>query len=122
VDFGRYIGELREQKGLSLRRLEKKADDLNHVYIWRLEKGDREAPSETTIEKLKKALELTPRENEMFSLLLKTDIDDELFKLIVDREDIPFEDIEPVATMSFRGNRPTDQTDWLRLIQMVKSF
>jgi transcriptional regulator with XRE-family HTH domain len=122
VDFGRYIAELRDQKGLSLRRLEKKADDLNHVYIWRLERGDREAPSETTIEKLSKALEMTPRENEILSLLLRTEIDDELFKLIVDKADIPLEDIEPVATMSFRGNRPTDQAGWLRLIEMVKSF
>ncbi len=122
MDFGRYIAELRDKKGLSLRGLEKKADDLNHVYIWRLERGEREAPSDTTIEKLTKALELTPRESEILSLLLRTELDDELYALMVERPDIPLEDIEPVATMSFRGNRPTDQAGWLRLIQLVKSY
>jgi HTH-type transcriptional regulator, competence development regulator len=122
VDFGRYIAELRDKKGLSLRGLEKKADDLSHVYIWRLERGEREAPSDTTIEKLTKALELTPREGEILSLLLRTEVDDELYALMVEQPDIPLADIEPVATMSFRGNRPSDQAGWLRLIQLVKSY
>lgn len=122
MDFGRYIAELRDKKRLSLRELEKRASDLNHVYIWRLEKGDRDAPSAATVEKLTKALELSVREHEIVSLLLKTEIDDQLFALIVERPDIAIEDVEPVATMSFRGNRPTDQAGWERLIEMVKSF
>ncbi|HUD42602.1 MAG TPA: helix-turn-helix transcriptional regulator [Dokdonella sp.] len=122
MDFGRYIAEVRERKGFSLRELEKRADDLNHVYIWRLEKGDRDAPSAETIAKLTNALDLSQREREIVSLLLKSDIDDGLYALIVERPDIPLEDIEPVATMSFRGNRPSDQAGWLKLIDMVRSF
>lgn len=122
MDFGSYIAELRDQKGLSLRELEKRADDLNHVYIWRLEKGDRDAPSEATVEKLSKALELTTRERYVLALLLKADIDDTLYEVIKAHPDMAIDDIEPVATMSFRGNRPTDQAGWLKLIDMVKSF
>ena len=122
MDFGRYIAEVRERKGFSLRELEKRASDLNHVYIWRLEKRDRDAPSGETVAKLTKALELSQREQEVVSLLLKSEIDDGLYELIVSRPEIPIEDIEPVATMSFRGNRPSDQAGWLKLIQMVKSF
>lgn len=122
MEFGRYIAEIRDKKGFSLRELERRAGDLNHVYIWRLEKGDRDAPSDATVEKLSKALELTQREQEIVVLLLKTDIDDRLYDLMVERPDIPIEDIEPVATMSFRGNRPTDQAGWLKAIEMVKSF
>ncbi len=122
MDFGRFIAQLRDGKGLSLRELERRAADLNHVYIWRLEKGDRDAPSETTVDKLSKALELTPREQEILGLLLKTEIDDNLFDLMVADPHIPIEDIEPVATMSFRGNRPTDQAGWRKLIDLVKSF
>ena len=122
MDFGSYIAELRDQKGLSLRELEKRADDLNHVYIWRLEKGDRDAPSEATVEKLSKALELTTRERYVLALLLKADIDDTLYEVIKAHPDMAMDDIEPVATMSFRGNRPTDQAGWLKLIDMVKSF
>lgn len=122
MDFGSYIAELRDQKGLSLRELEKRADDLNHVYIWRLEKGDRDAPSEATVEKLSKALELTTRERDVLALLLKADIDDTLYEVIKGDPNMAIEDVEPVATMSFRGNRPTDQAGWLKLIDMVKSF
>lgn len=122
MEFGRYIAEIRDRKGFSLRELERRAGDLSHVYIWRLEKGDRDAPSDATVEKLAKALELTQREWEIVVLLLKTDIDDRLYELMVERPDIPIEDIEPVATMSFRGNRPTDQAGWLKAIEMVKSF
>lgn len=122
MDFGRYIAEVRERKGFSLRELEKRASDLNHVYIWRLEKGDRDAPSAETIAKLANALDLSLREREIVSLLLRSDIDDGLYELIVERPEIPIEDIEPVATMSFRGNRPSDQAGWMKLIEMVKSF
>lgn len=122
MDFGSFIAEVRERKGFSLRELERRAGDLSHVYIWRLEKGDRDAPSESTIEKLTKALELTHREHEILCLLLKSNIDDNLYNLVLERPDIPMEDIEPVATMSFRGNRPTDQAGWLRAIELVKQF
>lgn len=122
MDFGTYIGELREKKGFSLRELEKRAGELSHVYIWRLEKGDRDAPSPETLSKLSSALEVTPREWEIALLLLKTNVDDNLHRLMVERPDIPIDDIEPVATMSFRGNRPADQAGWLKLIEMVKSF
>lgn len=122
MDFGTYIAELRDKKGFSLRGLEKKAGDLSHVYIWRLEKGDRDAPSPETLEKLFKALELGDRERELAQLLLRTEINDDLFQIARDRTDIPMSDIEPVATMSFRGSRPTDEAGWLRLIDFVKDI
>ena len=122
MDFGTYIAELREKKDFSLRKLEKKAGDLSHVYIWRLEKGDRDAPSQETLDKLFKALELDPREQELGRLLIRTEMPDELFQIARDQIDIPISDIEPVATMSFRGNRPTDRAGWLRLIDFVREI
>jgi HTH-type transcriptional regulator, competence development regulator len=122
VDFGTYIAELRDRKGFSLREVEKKAGDLSHVYIWRLEKGDRDAPSQETLDKLFKALELDQREQELGRLLIRTEMPDELFQIARDQVDIPISDIEPVATMSFRGNRPTDRAGWLRLIDFVREI
>jgi HTH-type transcriptional regulator, competence development regulator len=122
VDFGTYIAELREKKGFSLRGLEKKAGDLSHVYIWRLEKGDRDAPSNETLDKLFTALGLDPREQELGRLLIRTEMPDELFQIARDQVEIPICDIEPVATMSFRGNRPTDRAGWLRLIDFVRDI
>lgn len=122
MDFGTYIAELRERKGFSLRELEKRAGDVSHVYIWRLEKGDRDAPSAETLDKLSKALDVSEREWELALLLLRTEINDELFRIARDRTDIPMSDIEPVATMSFRGSRPTDEVGWIRLIDFVKDI
>lgn len=122
MDFGTYIAELREKKGFSLRELEKRAGDISHVYIWRLEKGDRDAPSPETLDKLSKALDVSEREWELALLLLQTDINDDLFRIARERTDIPMSDIEPVATMSFRGNRPTDEAGWIRMIELVRDF
>lgn len=122
VDFGTYIADLRERQGFSLRELEKHAGDLSHVYIWRLEKGDRETPSADTVDKLARALHATPRERQIAQLLAKTDIDDTLFRIALDRTDIPIDDIGPVATMSFRGNRPKDEADWMKLIDLVREL
>lgn len=122
MDFGTYISELREKKGFSLRELERKAGELSHVYIWRLEKGDRDAPSQETLDKLFKALELDPREQELGRLLMRTEMPDELFQIARSQVDIPISDIEPVATMSFRGSRPTDRAGWLRLIDFVREI
>lgn len=122
MDFGTFIAQLRDKKGFSLRDLEKRAGELSHVYIWRLEKGTREAPSQETLEKLAKALEVEDRDWELALLLLRTDIPDDLFALARIRTDIPISDIEPVATMSFRGNRPSDDAGWISLIEFVKQF
>lgn len=122
MDFGTFIAELRDEKGFSLRELEKRAGDLSHVYIWRLDKGSRDAPSQDTLKKLSKALEVTERDWDLALLLLRTEIPDDLFRLARTRIDIPMSDIEPVATMSFRGNRPTDEESWIKLIEYVKQF
>jgi hypothetical protein len=74
------------------------------------------------MDKLFKALELDAREQELGRLLIRTEIPDELFQIARDQVDIPISDIEPVATMSFRGNRPTDRAGWLRLIDFVREI
>jgi transcriptional regulator with XRE-family HTH domain len=120
VDFGGFVAEMREKNGLSLRELERRADDLSHVYIWRLERGERSAPSDETVERLVIALALSQREKEILLLLRRTDIHDELYKLILAHPELPISHVEPVATMSFRGNRPTDKDGWLRTINWVQ--
>ena len=43
--FGLLLQHLREEKGLSLRDLAKLAE-IDHAYIYRLEAGDKESPSD----------------------------------------------------------------------------
>jgi cyanate lyase len=122
MDLAAFIVQARDRKDLSFRDLEKRADDLNHAYIWRLAKGDQAAPSQDTIKKLGVALELTERQQRIFELLVKGPIDDALYGVMESRTDIPWEDIEPVATMSFRGARPTTEDEWIKRIELTREL
>src|SRR5205823_3947672 len=46
--FGLLLESLREERGLSLRELGQLAD-IDHAYIYRLEAGDKESPSEDAL-------------------------------------------------------------------------
>ena len=120
MDLAGFIATMRERKELSFRDLEKRAGDLDHAYIWRLEKGDRAAPSDEVVARLGHALELDDREGEVFRLLAKSvTVDNALYDLMVSRVDIPWDVLEDVASMSFRGERPTTEEAWLKRINML---
>ncbi len=123
MDLACYIATMRERKELSFRELEKRAGDLDHAYIWRLEKGDRVAPSEDVVSRLSRALELDDRECNVFRLLAKSvAIEDSLYRLMISRLDIPWEDFEDVATMSFRGERPNTEEAWIKRIELIQQM
>ena len=123
MDLAEFIATMRERKELSFRDLEKRAGDLDHAYIWRLEKGDRVAPSDDVVTRLSQALGLEERESDVFRLLAKSvTVDNALYHLMVSRLDIPWEDFEDVATMSFRGERPTTEDAWLKRIQLIQQM
>src|ERR1700674_306020 len=62
--FGLLLQHLREERGLSLRELAQLAD-IDHAYIYRLETGDKESPSEEALSKLVRALKVGKREADM---------------------------------------------------------
>ncbi|MDF1896685.1 helix-turn-helix domain-containing protein [Rahnella contaminans] len=123
MDLAAFIATMRERKQLSFRDLEKKSGDIDHAYIWRLEKGDRAAPSEDVILRLSHALELNERERNIFKLLSNSvNIENTLYSLMLSRLDIPWEDFEDVATMSFRGERPNTEEAWLKRIELIQQM
>lgn len=123
MDLAGFIASMRERKELSFRDLEKRAGDLDHAYIWRLEKGDRAAPSEDVVVRLSHALELDNRESDVFRLLAKSvTIENALYLLMLERKDIPWEDFEDVATMSFRGERPDTKEAWIKRIELIQQM
>ncbi len=123
MDLACFIATMRERKNLSFRDLEKRAGNLDHAYIWRLEKGDRAAPSDDVVARLSHAFKLNDRESEIFRLLAKSvSIDDELYRLMLSRLDIPWEDFEDVAMMSFRGKRPNTEDAWLKRIELIQQM
>lgn len=122
MTLAEFIAQARERRGLTLRQLGSKANDLDHAYTWRLEKGDRDKPSEGTVEKLSKALQLDERERQIFTLLAEREMDDALYNIMISRRDIEWRYLEPVATMSFRGQQPNSKEDWLKLIEIVQGL
>lgn len=122
MTLAEFISRWRERRGLTLRQLETKAGDLDHAYIWRLEKGDRDKPSQETIERLASALKLTRREKDIFLLLARQEIEDSLYQVMQSRLDIDWSYLEPAATMSFRGQRPRTTEEWLKVIEFLKDL
>ena len=122
MDLPTFLAQARDRHSLSFRSLEKRADDLSHAYIWRLENGKKDAPSPATIQKLGMALQLSEREQKIFELLVKTSVDDVLYGLMMSRQDIPWEELETVATMSFRGERPSTEEQWIKRIEIIRDL
>jgi len=122
MTLAEFIAQAREKKDLTLRQLQDKADNLDHAYISRLEKGERDRPSEATIEKLGKALQLNKRERQILALLAEREIDDTLYTLMATRTNMTWSALEPAATVSFRGQRPNTEEDWLRIINLLQEL
>jgi transcriptional regulator with XRE-family HTH domain len=122
MELAAFIAQARDRKGLSFRDLEKRADDLDHAYIWRLEKGEKGAPSVQVLQKLGAALQLDEREQQILGVLGQNPIEDALYKLMLDRRDMAWENFETAASMSFRGSRPSTEESWLKLIEMIRDI
>ena len=122
MDLASFIAQMRQKNQQSLRDIERMSGGLDHAYVWRLEKGDKGMPSAATIEKLVVALRLSAREAQVLRLLTKTPLEDSLCRLMLTREDLPWEDLAPVATLSLRGGRPDTEEGWLRLVARLRDL
>jgi HTH-type transcriptional regulator, competence development regulator len=119
MDLAGFIKQVRTAKELSLRDL---SSDLDHAYIWRLEKGTKTSPSDASLEKLAQALMLNARERDILHLLAEQPVDDALFNLMVSRTDFEWDDFLDAARMSSRGERPTTEESWLRRIERLREL
>lgn len=109
--LGILLRHLREEGNLSLRELGDRAN-LDHAYIYRLEKGDKGAPSEEVVARLAKALELMDREREILEFVAGwPDTDPELARLATTDHSITSEEFSAAAAPAFRGRaRPDPRT------------
>jgi transcriptional regulator with XRE-family HTH domain len=115
--FGFLLRRLREDRKLSLRELGQLAD-IDHAYIFRLESGDKEAPSEETLAKLIRALKVGKREADMLRYLAKhPETDTALVLEALKDSTMSYDLFKSVAGVAFRGKgRP----DYPKLIQRVR--
>jgi transcriptional regulator with XRE-family HTH domain len=115
--FGFLLQRLREHRGLSLRELAQLAS-IDHAYIYRLETGDKESPSEEVVTKLVRALKVGKREADLLHYLADhPHVDVELAAHALADATVTIEEFSSVAGVAFRGaGRP----DYPKLFERVR--
>ena len=117
--LGLLLQSLREKRGLSLRELAQLAD-IDHAYIYRLETGDKESPSEVVLSKLIRALKVGKREADMLRYLAQhTETHAALVAHVFKEPTITYEIFASVAGAAFRG---TGRPDYPKLIERVRKI
>lgn len=115
--FGLLLQRLREERRLSLRELGQLAE-IDHAYIYRLENGQKESPSEEALTKLIRALKAPKREAEMLRYLAThTQVDSGLVEHALTDTTITIEEFSAAAGMAFRG---TGRPDHAKLVERIR--
>jgi transcriptional regulator with XRE-family HTH domain len=117
--LGFLLQRLREERKLSLRELGQ-LGGIDHAYIYRLETGDKESPSEEILSKLIRALKVGKREAEMLRYLAEhAETDSALVTLVLDDPSVSYEVFTSAAGAAFRGSgRP----DYPKLIERIRKI
>ena len=122
MSFGYALKKLREARGLSLREFGKLCQ-VDYTYIHRLEKEEKTAPSDQTIEAFARTLKMDVRRfRSLFQALAAATAPERLIDIFVedDRYDpdlLPF-----LARTSFRGRRPQTKDDWRKQAERLDSY
>jgi HTH-type transcriptional regulator, competence development regulator len=119
--LGFLLRSLREDRGLSLRELAQLAD-IDHAYVYRLETGDKESPSDDALNKLIRALKAPKRETDMLRYLAAhSDVDAGFVAHVRQDPTATFDEFASAAGMVFRGaGRPDYATRIARVRRILK--
>lgn len=115
--LGLLLRVLREERGLKLREVGQLAD-VDHAYIYRLETGAKESPSDEVLSKLIRALKAGKREALMLRFLAEHPATDAaLVKLVLGDKSVTYDIFAAAASTALRGAvRP----DYARIIELVR--
>ena len=116
--LGVLLEHLRELRGFSLRDL---ADlsKVDHAYIYRLEKGDKESPSDEVLSRLIRPLKAAARDADMLRYLAEhTETDPGLVKHVLADPTINYDVFAMVAGAAHRGTKP----DYAKLIARARAI
>ena len=115
--LGFLLRDLREERGLSLREAAQLAD-VDHAYVYRLETGAKESPSEEVLSKLIRSLKASKREADMlWYLAAHAETDAALVAYVRKDPTVTYEIFASVAGAAFRG---TARPDYPKLIERVR--
>lgn len=118
--LGIWLKDLRDRRSMSLREVAERSR-VDHAYIYRLETGTKEAPSEEVVGKLISALTPPERDAEILRFLVDhTNIDVKLIEFVRDDPAIDFEEFHMLTTTVNRGARPDYATSLARIRKFMK--
>jgi transcriptional regulator with XRE-family HTH domain len=117
--LGVLLLHLREEQRFSLGELAQFAE-IDRAYVYRLETGEKESPSEEVLSRLIKVLKPDARHLEMLRFVAANPgVDPALIELVLNDPSITLDEFMPAATVRHRGNvRPDPKT----LIERVRKF
>ena len=115
--LGILLQHLREKRGLKLRELAQLAD-VDHAYVYRLETGAKERPSDQVLSRLIRGVNAGKRETAILRYVAEhRATPPALVRLAINDTTITFEIFAATAGVAFRGaGRP----DYPRLIDRVR--
>jgi transcriptional regulator with XRE-family HTH domain len=117
--LGTLLRSLRDRRALSLREVSHLAG-IDHAYIYRLETGAKEAPSEEVLSKLARALKAGRREAQMLGYLSEhNETDPGLVKHVLEDTDVTYDVFTAVAGTAFRGTGRPDYKNHVARIQRI---
>lgn len=104
--LGFLLRTLREARDLSSRELGQLAG-IDHTYIYRLETGEKQAPSAELLTRLLRVLKARPREVEMAQFMMNNEVNPDWVGHVLPT-DLTAEMFEMGATMRHRGGARPD--------------
>lgn len=115
--LGTMLQFLREQRGLSIRELARLAG-IDHAYVYRLEIGDKESPSDEVQAKLMRALKCDRREVDMLKYVVEHPTTQAgLIAYVLNDKAIPYDVFSSAASAAYRG---AARPDYDKLIARVR--
>ena len=116
--LGRWLRGLREARGLSLREVASRGE-VDHAYIYRLETGAKESPSDDVVNKLISALAPAQRDVQIFRFLAKhPDVDSRLVDFARQDDSVTPEEFHMLTTVVNRGAAP----DYSVSLERIRRF
>ena len=118
--LGVWLKGLRDRRDLSLRDVAERSQ-VDHAYIYRLETGAKEAPSDDVINKLVSALTPPKRDVEILRFLVShANVDVKLIEFVRADPNISFDEFHMLTTVVNRGARPDYATSLARIRRFMK--
>lgn len=118
--LGIWLKGLRDRRDLSLRDVAQRSE-VDHAYIYRLETGAKEAPSDEVVNKLVSALTPPERDVEILRFLVShPNVDADLVEFVRADANISFDEFHMLTTVVNRGARTDYSTSLARIRRFMR--